>query len=152
MTTYRDLDPCRYFGASGLIAVGWLGSGAEFPSGPVSDEFLETLFELLADPWSPPVQTLGGHSCELCHPGAETTTRWGRFQLSSYSVANLFVPFDGAIYVAPEGIGHYVLCHRYQPPEIFVRAVLACPPVRSMGFRKLLLECGGRELMRRPVG
>lgn len=148
MTTYQDLDLCPYFGVSGLVAVGWLGPSSELPTGPVSDAFLANLFELLADPWSPPFQALGGHSCELCHPGAQTATQWGRFRLSSFSVANLFVPFDGTIYVAPEGIGHYILCHRYQPPEVFVRAVLACPPARSMGFRKLLLECGGRELIK----
>jgi hypothetical protein len=33
--------------------------------------------------------------------------------------------------------------HHYRPPEAFCRAVLACPPMRTMAYRRALLAAGG---------
>ena len=155
MTTYSDLSECDYFPfshTSGLLAVGWLGADQEFSIGEVSDQFLLRLAQIIQNPWSPPVVTGGAHSCELCHQGGYTSTKFKDYSLPSASSMNLFVPFDGKLYVAPEGIGHYIFCHRYRPPGVFIEAVLSCPPVRSIEFKKLLLSCGGREILREVMG
>ena len=45
--------------------------------------------------------------------------------------SDVFVPGDGFLYVAPTLIVHYVEGHQYAPPDEFVRAVIACPSMRS---------------------
>jgi hypothetical protein len=149
VTEYDDLSPCTYFPIEEphtLKAVGWLGPSRPFHTGDVSDAFLEKLCQLLAHNWLPSPFP-GVHECELCRPGVQSSFIFGDHHLSSTSVANLFVPQDGVIYVAPEGIGHYILCHRYLPPPEFIEAVLNCPPARSMEYKRLLLACGGRVLL-----
>ena len=75
-----------------------------------------------------------------------TETSFEDCQISSRSWRNLFVPYDGVIYVAPEGIKHYIACHQYRPPDVFVEAVVNCPPQKSAEYQQLLLECGGKVL------
>lgn len=50
MPYYPDLTECDYFGLwdDVLLAVGWLEEGEPFPTGPVSDEFVDVLSELAA--------------------------------------------------------------------------------------------------------
>lgn len=130
-----DLAPCKALGidCDALLAVGWLAWGAEFPLGTVSPAFFAALKRLCANPWQP-VVAAGVHVCELCQFDAP---RFG---------ANVFVPHAGRIYVAPVAVTHYIAAHRYQPPEIFIEAVLACPPMQSLAYKRALLECGGRRL------
>ena len=47
------------------------------------------------------------------------------------------------------GITHYIAAHWYRPPDVFLEAVRACPPMRSMDYMKALLANGGRGLVRR---
>ena len=58
--------------------------------------------------------------------------------------ANVFVPSDEAIYVAPSLVLHYIDAHAYLPPEEFRRAVEACPPMRSIEYLKALRRHGVR--------
>ena len=92
------------------------------------------------DPWQPSV-CAGFHECELC-----------QFEAEARGAANLFIPSDGLIYVGPELIVHYVNAHGYAPPEAFCRAVLACPPMRSVAFLRAIASCGGRGLVRPAEG
>ena len=78
----------------------------------------------------------GAHTCALCQCDAP--------QFS----ANLFVPYQGKVYVAPVAIVHYIAAHWYVPPAVFIAAVEACPPVQSMAYKKALLANGGRALLR----
>ncbi|MCB0036494.1 MAG: hypothetical protein KDE51_20820 [Anaerolineales bacterium] len=55
----------------------------------------------------------------------------------------------GAIYIAPEGILHYIAQHWYRPPDIFIEAVMACPEMHSMAYKKAFLDNGGRSLLKR---
>ena len=137
MTSTRDLDPCRYLPVEtdALMAVGWLTRESRFETGSVPEPFFRKLSELCAMPWQPMVAS-GFHVCELCQFDGP---RFGD---------NLFVPYAGRIYVAPVGIVHYVASHWYRPPQIFVDAVLACPPIKSMAYKKALLANGGRDLVR----
>ncbi len=136
MTVIVDLERCDYLPVPGenLLAVGWLGRGARFETGPVGRDFLERLRRLLVNPWEPLV-SLGLHECDLC-----------QFNGPAYG-RNLFVPHRGRIYVAPEAVLHYIETHWYRPPNEFISAVEQCPEMNSMAYKKALLENGGRSLI-----
>ena len=137
MTHFDDLTECDYFGnehAIALRAVGWLSNDRVFPTGPSDSNGFAKLKELLHDPWQPMVFR-GVHDCELC-----------LFD-PPYSHANLFVPDGSVIFVCPELIVHYIAAHHYRPPDEFWAAVTACPNTRTMQYKQLLLESGGRTLV-----
>ena len=52
------------------------------------------------------------------------------------------------MYAAPVAVVHYIAAHWYCPPQIFIDAVLACPQMASMEYKKALLDSGGRDLLR----
>ncbi len=140
MTTYRDLEPINNFSVdSGVMlrAVGWLGKEFEFSTGEVSPEFFRKLCQLSENPWQP-IVSAGFHICELCqfHDCNHTAT----------GTSNLFIPFDNMIYVAPELIVHYVNVHYYLPPDVFLDAVMHCPSMQSMEYKRSLLKNGGKAL------
>ena len=136
MAFILDLEPCSYFPVPGapLVAVGWLGRGEGFARGTVSESFFAKLSALCASPCQP-IVAAGYHTCELC-----------QYEPPRFS-ANVFVPHAGRIYVAPVGIRHYVAAHRYLPPAEFIEAVLACPDMKSRGYKQALLANGGRSLV-----
>jgi hypothetical protein len=137
VTTIRDPDPCRYLPVEcdALAAVGWLARESQFETGSVPEPFFRKLSELTATPWQPIVAT-GPHACELC-----------QFDGPQFC-DNLFVPYSSRICMAPAAIIHYVAAHWCRPPQIFIDAVLACPPTNSMAYKKALLAHGGRNLVR----
>ena len=114
-----------------LLAVGWLERGHAHALGEVAPEVYATLANLLVDPWQP-FCSVGLHSCDLCAYAGEKS-----------GTANVFIPGDTCVFVAPELILHYMNAHHYRPPEAFCRAVLACPPMRTMAYRRALLAAGG---------
>jgi hypothetical protein len=136
MTSIKDLEPCRYFPleCEALTAIGWLGKGIGFETGPVSELLICKLKELCSDSWQP-LASAGFHVCELC-----------QFDGPAFS-ANVFVPYQSRIYVAPVAVVHYISAHWYRPPQIFIDAVLKCPPMNSINYKKALLENGGRSLV-----
>jgi hypothetical protein len=75
------------------------------------------------------------HHCGLC-----------QFEPPRFT-SNVFVPFENRIFVAPVAITHYIAAHWYQPPEIFINAVLACPEMNSMQYKKAILANGGAVLL-----
>jgi|ERR1051325_1509693 hypothetical protein len=140
MAAIEDLQPCKYFplDCEALIAVAWLGRDSEFAKGPVSQDFFEKLGELCREPWQP-VASAGFHSCELC-----------QFDPPRF-YTNVFVPHQGKIFVAPVAVLHYIAVHWYQPPSVFVSAVLACPAMKSMEYKKAILANGGRNLVKQSA-
>ena len=138
MALYADLQPCNYFGdefAGVLTAVGWLEQRAKFSQGNTEKAVFNRLVTLMIDPWQP--MTFGGvHECTICQFARPT----------GYN--NLFVPNGERIFVSPELITHYIACHRYQPPEEFVAAVMNCPDIKTMAYKQLLLDSGGRPLVK----
>lgn len=137
MAGIADLSRCDYIPLPGinLLAIGWLSRGDDYPRGEVSQAFFEKLKELCRSPWEP-VASAGLHSCDVCQFDGV------RF----YS--NVYIPYQGNIYVAPVGIVHYIAVHWYKPPEIFIQAVMACPDMNSMEYKKAILANGGRELVK----
>lgn len=136
MTAIIDLSPCEYFPvpSENLVAVGWLSRESNFELQSVDWTFFEKLTSLFKEPWQP-VASAGWHTCGLCQFNSP------RFH------SNVFIPYDGRIFVAPEGILHYIAAHWYKPPDIFVRAVMNCPAMNSMEYKKALLANGGRNLV-----
>jgi len=144
MVWYDDLENCDYFGdylgpeaANSFLAVGWLERGHDFTSGNIDKEIYDRLCELFQDPFQPGIFA-GPHMCDLC--------QW-QFSEKFGGVHNLFVPNGETIFVCPELILHYIDAHWYEPPASFCEAVMACPPIRSMDYKKLLLKSGGRVLL-----
>lgn len=137
MTYFADLTTCDYFGddsANALIAVGWLTIGKPFPMGTTDSQVFTKLKGLLNDPWQPMV-SCGVHDCELCQYDPP------------HGQVNLFVPNKSIIFVCPELIIHYIAAHHYRPPAEFLTAVAACPDTRTMQYKKMFLESGGRTLL-----
>ncbi len=137
MALLKDLEQCNYLPlpSDNLLAVGWLSRASEFLQGEVSPAFFQKLSALCSEPWQP-VVSAGFHVCELC-----------QFQGPRFS-ANVFVPFGGLIYVAPVAITHYIASHWYKPPAVFIDAVMECPPMNTMAYKKSILSNGGREFAR----
>jgi hypothetical protein len=53
-------------------------------------------------------------------------------------VANLFVPSERAVFVAPELVVHSIEMHSSCPPAEFVAAVMAFPPMNSEAFHSAI--------------
>jgi hypothetical protein len=150
MAYIPDNTVCRYFpidAPDNLLAIGWLDGEHAFTHGPMSREFFIKLLDLLRNPWEP-ICACGYHTCEVCRFSEDGMATFDGRTIPGKSAANLYVPYQGVIYVAPELIAHYIDSHRYRPPDIFIEAVLACPPTNSMAYKKALLENGGRSLLK----
>lgn len=125
MTHIPDLAPCTYFDQPNrqlsrrLIAVGWLHRFEPYTHGSISPGQRVKLGELLMDPWNP-FDFLGSHRCEC-----------GR---SRAGYNNLFIPSPRGVYASPELIDHYIDLHTYRPPDEFLEALEACPPMCSAEY------------------
>jgi hypothetical protein len=147
---FEDLSPCDDFGeecSAQLVAVGWLERRQAYARGEVDDTFVEKLIRLLVDPWEPFVAA-GGHHCEFCRLTGGPASLVYEGMTVTLGAANLFVPADGFLYVAPSLIAHYIDAHEYAPPPEFREAVRSCPSTRSMEYRRAILANGGRPLFR----
>ncbi len=130
----EDFSP--YTESARIVAVGWLERGRQYPVGQVTAEVFAKLRDLLIDPWQPAVAA-GAHQCDLClHQPEKAGTN------------NLYVPGDQRLYVAPELILHYVNAHQYQPGNEFCEAVLRCPPMKSMEYRRAVALAAGPGVLR----
>ncbi|HXS17343.1 MAG TPA: hypothetical protein VN764_09145, partial [Polyangiaceae bacterium] len=130
MTWYSDLSPCNYFRTSEpdrLLAVGWLTSCEHFPKGPVAPDVLAKIEHLAQNAFRIFVFR-GFHTCELCGPQVEQrlVDADGK-RVPSSSHLNMFVPYEGKLFVAPQCLPHYIVEHGYCPPSEFCDGVLRCP-------------------------
>lgn len=144
MTYYPDQSNCSYFECNQpekLIAVGWLDPVEPFIQGPLSADVFKKLTELLVNPWQPGI-AMGRHECGFCRfSGGPAVFRLDNFEVQ-LGASNVFIPADGFLYAAPSLILHYIDSHGYSPPEDFQRAVLACPPMRSVDYLRAVLRNG----------
>lgn len=135
MPLHLDLEPWRMLvDDPAVLAVGWIAPDRPYPTGPTPSAAFDKLTDLCAHPWAP-AATAGFHSCSLCQYDGPKLK------------GEVYLPGRGCIYVAPVGILHYIAAHWYAPPPVFVQAVLDCPPMRSMAYKRALLENGGRALL-----
>lgn len=134
---YDDLSPMNDL-APGLTAIGWLEQGHAYKKGDISPAIFSKLKALVTELSQAPQllpMAAGVHTCDLCQYDGP----------SGY--LNLLVPGDGLLYVMPELAVHYVAAHRYLPPDEFGQAVLACPSLLSMEYKRAILTHGGRALL-----
>ena len=149
MTFFADLSPCDYFpldAQAKVQAVGWLDVECPYPNGDVEEQFVAKLVELLVDPWQPAV-AMGRHECPFCRFSGGPATFQYKDTTVCIGASNLFVPATGVIYAAPSLILHYIDSHGYAPPKHFQKAVMECPPMKSMRYLKAILANGGRTLV-----
>jgi hypothetical protein len=139
MAEFEDLSVIHPSGR--LVAVGWLGRESLYERGYVSTSVFAKLVDLLADPWQPN-ERVGMHYCDLCRFTGGNPDMTYRGISVRMGTANLYVPDEGYIFVAPSLILHYIDAHEYAPPETFCAAVLACPPVRSPEYFRALIRGG----------
>lgn len=144
MAHFQDLTPCSYLRewAQSSLAVGWLERGHTYPQGSVDEKFFKALLLLCGNPWQPPVAFAGIHLCSLCQFA-------GRLAGTSYfgaggaaGNANVFIPGETKVFIAPTMIVHYIDAHGYVPPMEFQEAVLKCPEMRSMAYLKAIRALG----------
>ena len=136
----EDLDPylgCRADENVGLdpLAVGWLQRRQPFPTGPVPDEFAEALLAFCF-PEHTVCATRATHPCPLCGERVAPIERDG--QMTRPGTGEIRVLGAEDIFAAPDLIHHYVTAHDYQPPQVFIEAVLDGPPPGSPVHRALI--------------
>lgn len=105
------------------LAFGWLDTAQPFRTGAVPEGVVEALEEAARHPVD---RTRGFHTCGLCParewpgPTPHPTRRGDTLQLGT---ASLEVLADGARWVAPNLVVHYVTEHGYVPPDEVLRAL-----------------------------
>ncbi|MBW4681284.1 MAG: hypothetical protein KME19_14375 [Microcoleus vaginatus WJT46-NPBG5] len=143
MTYYKDLSPYEYFRdyepfGLNLINVGWLSKSEPFPEGETSQEFKAKLFEFCLDEYVVQI-TRGFHTCEFCGGSHQGNPQYGEaHDLARLGNGEIRVIGQSALYAAPTLIHHYVVDHRYNPPEEFIKAVLSGPPPGSREHENVL--------------
>ena len=129
---HPDLSPID-FGGMAAIAVGWLERTHPYPKGSVSVPIFLKLMQLLEQPWQPAISA-GRHPCSFCvMTGGPASLTYEDTNIT-VGAANLFVPADETIFIAPSLIAHYIDAHEYLPPTVFLDAVAACSPMRSIEY------------------
>ncbi len=118
------------------FTIGWLSAAQPYPQGGLSVEFLERLWAFCRTRVR---QMRGLHACELCSASnyeANTARRHG--ETIEIGSAEIRVFGSGRrVYAAPNLIYHYVVEHRYRPPEEFISAVLEGPLPQSPEYEAL---------------
>lgn len=111
------------FVLDGVFNVGWIDPRSKFPVGEVPYEFVDRLVEIAGSTGAfnalvEPIRELP--RCDVCGE-IEIPNSQGALIPS----AELWIPASQKIYAAPVTILHMVQIHSYQPPQEYVKAVLA---------------------------
>ncbi|RLL66497.1 hypothetical protein D7M15_05910 [Streptomyces sp. Z26] len=140
MTGYGDFSPYVYLlesipDAVCAVNVGWLEPGWVFPRGDAETTFVDALGVLCRD--ESRARSRGWHACRLGR-GCEQLGHPLLAQVNGTEVALgaaevRVVSEDGRWLIAPDLVHHYVTAHRYQPPSVFMEAVLARRVVPPQG-------------------
>ncbi len=117
MTFFADLTPHTYTldaPETGVLNVGWLGKGHDFPTGKTTVQFRNALATLCEKRIG---LHRGFHTCHLCL--VKSRGDWALIGNGQIRIQHV----NGEWYVAPTMIHHYVTEHGYLPPREFVAAV-----------------------------
>jgi hypothetical protein len=102
---YDDLTPYTYGRGDGLN-IGWLEKGYDFKTGEVDSHLTDKLDKL-----KPYESYRGSHRCELCASKDALTN-------SDYMIEG-----NGKKYYFPGLLKHYIVDHKYLPPQEFLDAL-----------------------------
>ena len=148
MAYYEDLDRriveyhFSYLGIKSkkFLAIGWLEPMHAYNQGIVPEKFDQALKHLYHYSWKPAV-FLGLYSCHFCSPGTNIL----------YSGSDIFVPFKGKIYVAPNMLHHYISHHKYRPPDAFIRAVFHAARIGRILYYISIAINGAFQIMAKKI-
>ena len=128
-----DLAPYPSTRWPSVQAVGWLDCHHTYTQGQVRADAVERLAFYRANPVS---LTLGVHECDFCTQQAldAELAHITPAQRQGCDILWIFTDHD-VVYVAPDLMYHYVTVHHYQPPQIFLDALLAGPLPDSAEYR-----------------
>lgn len=139
-------DPAR-FGAQKVIAIGWLGEDVK-NIGDVPELCIDRLFYFYKNDYIISDGTKGVHKCEICsgqepwykrnRPGP--TIEWHGKEKGLYGHGHHLVLQEGIIYICPVLILHYILHHRYLPPEKFIDAAIQGEFISNDHYLKPLFQ------------
>lgn len=125
MAYFEDLSTYTYIpeDEGSLLNVGWLDADHPFEKGKLPGVFIEKLAWLCVN--ATVKRTPGIHMCRLCPPmrfGFHMIQMDG--QQTMLGSAEIRLKSVTATYASPDLILHYVMGHRYRPPDDFVNGVL----------------------------
>jgi hypothetical protein len=108
-------------------AIGWLGD-AVGSLGDTPEECISTLLDAYGAGHLFSDGSLGSHTCEVCPPalpqrGYYHPFTWNGRQRTLYGHGHYLVRYGTSIFICPALILHYIVDHRYRPPELFIEAV-----------------------------
>jgi len=125
MTYFADLTPYSYIqeDEKNLLNIGWLDSRHKYRKGTVTQEFIEKLAWQCVN--APANRTPGIHQCSLC---PKMTFGYHMISLERekhiLGSAEIHIKGKDAVYAAPDLLLHYVLDHKYLPPDDFITGVM----------------------------
>jgi hypothetical protein len=124
LTAYTYLHPEEE--PPNTVNIGWLDRAYPYPAGKTNKKFHVKLRQISLLRVK---QTRGFHTCYFC-----------KGPNRPHGSAEIRVPGEGKVYAAPELVHHYVVAHRYKPPEEFIAAVLAWVVAEDADARKRVLR------------
>lgn len=152
MAYFKDLTPYEYYKPeANTLNVGWLGAGQRFSKGKTAQAFKDKLFAYCLDEYVIHIAR-GFHQCEFCTMSVEewVKPRYGdKAHWLNLGDGEIRVIGESVIYAAPTLIYHYVVEHRYKPPEEFIQAVLTGPDPVSEQHAELLKKFGSPSIYNR---
>ena len=140
MSYYPDLSPYSHMSSGKdphILNVGWLDEHHPYPQAELPQVFAERLWDFCR---KPAIQTRGIHRCEFCHEPKASVESRDDLELTLGSAEIRVFGRGQTIYAAPTLIYHYVVRHRYCPPDEFVQAVMDSPLPGSPEY-EMLARC-----------
>ena len=125
LTYFRDLSKYEYlpeFARLDTRNVGWLDIKHEFDRGEPSIHDLDLLWEFCKISFA---QTRGVHCCNICKNEEVLVCEDRELKLLLGTAEIRVLSKNGVIYSSPTLIFHYVLVHKYRPPNEFMDALRA---------------------------
>ena len=103
--------------------VGWLNSDHSFPTENSDSTLLSKIRNIILNHQGVGLTLERGiGACPLCNevisiPRANLSERY-------LGISEIWIPFNGKVYVSPDMIFHHILIHSYKPPQTFEKAIL----------------------------
>uniref|UniRef100_UPI0040560A9C DUF7919 family protein n=1 Tax=Acetatifactor sp. TaxID=1872090 RepID=UPI0040560A9C len=147
MAYYKDLtqyqiEPRKLIGEKNfenVFNIGWLGEDGNFTKGEVSEEFLMNLWEYYRYPVYMTRKLYNNEGLDGYWKFFTALYNGRRRQLGKSEIRVMNKQKD-RIYAAPELILHYIMNHKYLPPQEFIDAVMTGPKPDSEEFCEMIRE------------
>jgi hypothetical protein len=142
MAYFPDLSQYDYVSYRPMVRelnVGWLSAGMHFEKRKATDAVLDRVWSYCALSFE---QTRGRHLCGFCPADISRVGERSGQRLHLGSAEIRVLSRSGEIFAAPNLIYHYMLTHDYDPPEMFVDALLTGPLVTSQEYLDSLSAIG----------